>query len=223
MSTGVKRFTVWTAEPRRTGVAWAWSNARRVLHFIRLRLLSRFISLLGTICVPGVRPVGALQAWALRCMGARCASGEIWIGPRVCFDYPANLVLGRRVVIGADSRLTARDEVVIGDDFLSAPGLHLNTGTHDLLTLVPQSSPITIGPGVWCGARVTICAGVTIGEHAIIGAGSLVLHDVPAWHLAHGVPCRPQRDLEAARRGLPMWSNFRSRRSEKHESPGLAD
>ena len=134
---------------------------------------------------------------------------EVWIGPHVYFDYPANLVLGRRVTIGPESRLTARSPIFIGDDFLAAPGLMLNTGTHDPVTLVPQSAPITIGAGVWCGARVTVGPGVTLGAGAVIGAGSLVLRDLPAHHLAFGVPCRPQRPLPEAP-GTPRWSNFRT-------------
>jgi acetyltransferase-like isoleucine patch superfamily enzyme len=73
---------------------------------------------------------------------------------------------------------------------------------------VPQSAPITIGPGVWCGVRVTIGAGVTIGGGSVIGAASLVLQNIPAGRIAYGVPCKPQREL-AARSGHGRWSNFR--------------
>lgn len=208
MNTAVKPLvTRWSAEPRRTGFAWFLGNTVRLFGQLRVYALTRFISFLGAVSTPGMKPIGILQAWALRAMGVQCASSEVWIGPDVSFDYPRNVVLGRRIVIGADSRLTARSEIRIGDDFLSAPGLQLNTGTHDPETLVPLSSPITIGPGVWCGTRVTVCAGVTIGAGAIVGAASLVLKDLPPWHLAFGVPCKPQRAFPE-RPAASRWSNF---------------
>ncbi len=208
MNGTVKPLTVWTDQPRRTGFAWAWGNGLRVLRQLQNYLLTRLVSLLGTLSTPGMKFVGTLQTAALRCMGVRCASNQLWIGPHVAFDYPENVVLGHRVAIGPDSRITARDEVVIGDDFLSAPGLYINTGTHDPVTLVPQSAPITIGPGVWCGLRVTICAGVTIGGGSVIGAASLVLRDIPAGHIAHGVPCQTRQAL-AVPAPHHRWSNFR--------------
>jgi maltose O-acetyltransferase len=131
------------------------------------------------------------------------------VGPNFRIDYPHRLTLGHRIVIGADTRITARDEIVIGDDFLSAPGLCLNTGTHDPVTLVPLSSPITIGSDVWCGAHVIICAGAAVGSGCIVGAGSLVIRDLPDHSIAYGVPARPQRSVARERTGQSLWSNFR--------------
>jgi len=211
MKTSTHALTIWTDEPRRTGLAWFSSNLGRLIRQFHVGLLSRFISLLGEVSTPGMKPIGFLQAWALRRMGARCDSNEVWIGSHVCFEYPHHVVFGKRVVLGADSRLTARSEIVLGDDFLSAPGLYINTGTHDPVTLVPQSSPVHIGAGVWCGTRVTICAGVNIGDNAVIGASSLVLHDLPPRHLAVGTPCKPCRLLPEPDQAITRWSNFRAR------------
>ncbi len=207
MNAEAKTLTTWTETRRLRGPAWVFANLRRVATQLWVYGLTKFISLLGSLSTPGMKPVCRLQAWALRRMGATCPSSEVWIGPHVYFDYPRNLIFGQRVTIGPESRLTARSPIHLGDDFLAAPGLMLNTGTHDAITLVPQSAPITIGAGVWCGARVTVCAGVTIGDQAVIGAGSVVLKDLPPRHLAVGVPCKPQRALPE--RPANAWSNFR--------------
>jgi acetyltransferase-like isoleucine patch superfamily enzyme len=209
MSAPANSLTLWNEQPRRAGFAWFAANLGRVASQLRIALLSRFISMLGSLSTPGMKPVGRLQAWALRRMGVKCPSNQVWVGPHVYFDYPQHLELGRRVTLGAESRITARSRVVIGDDFLGAPGLMLNTGTHDLATLVPQSAPIVLGPGVWCGARVTIGAGVTVGAGAVLGSGSVVLRDIPARHLAFGIPCRPQRPLPEVP-ASQRWSNFRN-------------
>jgi len=208
MNGTAKPLSVWTDQPRRTGFRWALGNCGRLLQQIRNYVLTGVVSVIGAISTPGMRFFGTLQMWALRAMGVRCASPEIWIGAHCAFDYPQNLVLGRRVAIGPDARITARDAIIIGDDFLAAPGLNLNTGTHDPESLVPQSAPIQIGPGVWTGTRVIVGPGVTLGGGAVIGAGSLVIHDIPPGQIAHGIPARPRRAI-SARSGHGRWSNFR--------------
>ena len=49
---------------------------------------------------------------------------------------------------------------------------------------------------MWIGGNVVILPGVTIGDGAVIGAGSVVTRDVPAHTLAVGNPCRPLRKIE---------------------------
>ena len=57
------------------------------------------------------------------------------------------------------------------------------------------SFEVNIGDNVWIGSNVVICPGVTIGENSVIGAGSIVLHDVPANCVAAGNPCRVIREI----------------------------
>ena len=53
-----------------------------------------------------------------------------------------------------------------------------------------NSNPIKIGRDVWIGCRVTILPGVTIGDHAVVGAGAVVNRDVPAGEKWAGIPAR---------------------------------
>ncbi|MEI6212126.1 MAG: DapH/DapD/GlmU-related protein [bacterium] len=57
------------------------------------------------------------------------------------------------------------------------------------------SAPIILGCNVWLGVRVIVLKGVTIGDNAVIGAGSVVTHDIPANSLAAGVPARVIRSF----------------------------
>lgn len=50
--------------------------------------------------------------------------------------------------------------------------------------------PTTVGKGATIGANATIVCGLTIGPYALVGAGSVVVHDVPAHALVVGVPAR---------------------------------
>ena len=51
-----------------------------------------------------------------------------------------------------------------------------------------QVAPVRIGEFVWVASDVTVMRGVTIGDHAVVGARSVVLRDVPAHTLAFGTP-----------------------------------
>lgn len=53
--------------------------------------------------------------------------------------------------------------------------------------------PIKVGDNVWFGGNVTVLPGVTIGDNAVIGAGSVVTKDIPADCIAVGNPCRVMR------------------------------
>ena len=54
---------------------------------------------------------------------------------------------------------------------------------------------VTIGSNVWIGGNVVIMPGVTIGDCCVIGAGSVVTKDIPAWTVAAGNPARVIRKI----------------------------
>lgn len=56
-----------------------------------------------------------------------------------------------------------------------------------------ESRKIVIECDVWIGMRVVICPGVTIGQGSVIGAGSVVMHDIPPYSIAFGTPCKVER------------------------------
>jgi maltose O-acetyltransferase len=58
-----------------------------------------------------------------------------------------------------------------------------------------SGKPVTIGHRVWLGAGVIVCPGVTIGDEAVIGAGSVVTRDIPPRVFAAGNPCRVIRQI----------------------------
>lgn len=59
-----------------------------------------------------------------------------------------------------------------------------------------STSPITINDDVWIGANAVIAAGVTIGKHCVIGAGSVVTKDVPDYSVAVGNPAKVIKTLK---------------------------
>jgi acetyltransferase-like isoleucine patch superfamily enzyme len=73
----------------------------------------------------------------------------------------------------------------------------ITTTTHNYQDgLKAQFEKIKIGDWVWVGAKSIILAGITIGDHAIIGAGSVVTKDVPKYSISVGTPARVIRTYE---------------------------
>ena len=51
-------------------------------------------------------------------------------------------------------------------------------------------APIVLGRNVWVGSNATILQGVAIGDNAVVGAGAVVTHDIPANSVATGIPAK---------------------------------
>ncbi len=84
----------------------------------------------------------------------------------------------------------------IGDKTLIGPCSTIHTANHETDPGKPLQEqgwvkqPVTMGKWVWIGMSVVILPGVTIGDGAIVGAGSVVAKDIPPWSVAVGNPCK---------------------------------
>lgn len=116
------------------------------------------------------------------------------IQPFFC-DYGKHIRLGKRFF--ANFNFTVLDEayVTIGDDCFIGPNVSIYTACHSTNPVERNSRkewalPVTIGNNVWIGGSVTILPGVMIGDNVTIGAGSVVVKDIPSNVIAAGNPCR---------------------------------
>lgn len=130
---------------------------------------------------------------------ARFGEGSV-LKPTLRCDYGFNISVGDRSFINFDCVLLDCNRIVIGNEVQFAPGVHVYTATHPLdarqrRSGVEYALPVVIGDGVWLGGGVIVCPGVTIGENTVVGAGSVVVRDLPANVLAVGNPCRVVRTL----------------------------
>lgn len=88
------------------------------------------------------------------------------------------------------NRITIGNGVYVGDDVAIR-----DSDGHEIVGAVkPMTLPIVIEDHVWIGARVLITKGVTIGEGAVVAAGSIVVNAVPPHSLVAGVPARVVRE-----------------------------
>lgn len=115
-------------------------------------------------------------------------------------DYGFNIVVGENFY--ANFGLTILDEAMVtfGDNVFVGPDCGFYTALHPLDAErrnmgLERSSPITVGNSVWLGGHVTVLPGVTIGDAAVIGAGSVVTRNIPPCVLAAGNPCKVIRQI----------------------------
>ena len=110
--------------------------------------------------------------------------GRLEIGDRTSINYGADFAVTGLVRIGADCRIGTH-VIILDNDF------------HELedRSRRPAPKPVTIENGVWIGNRSIIMPGVTIGANAVIGAGSVVVTDIPEGSLAMGNPARVIKKL----------------------------
>lgn len=128
------------------------------------------------------------------------------VGDPVWIMQPLTLARGKTVHIGSgtyiNSNLTLVDdyEIYIGENCLIAPNVSICTTGHPVHPdLRPNgemySFPVHIGNGAWIGTGAIILPGVTIGDYAVIGAGSVVTQDIPPMTIAMGSPCKVVREI----------------------------
>jgi maltose O-acetyltransferase len=127
---------------------------------------------------------------------------DVTIWPPFRCDYGSLISIGDRAFINYNAIILDSTPVTIGERTWIGPCLQLYTATHPLDAAtrtaarpLESAKPITIGNDVWIGGGVIILPGVTIGDEAVIGAGSVVTRDIPPRVVAVGNPCRVVKKL----------------------------
>ncbi|MDI7773821.1 sugar O-acetyltransferase [Asticcacaulis sp. EMRT-3] len=111
----------------------------------------------------------------------------------------ADTRVGRNVFINQNCTFYDLGGIDIGDDVMIGPNVSLITSSHPITPSERRNgviaSPIVIGRNVWIAAGVTVIGGVTIGDNAVVAAGSVVTQDVPPDSLVGGNPARVIRSI----------------------------
>ncbi len=126
---------------------------------------------------------------------------NVAIEPPFYCDYGSNINLGSGVFFNFNCVVLDVAPVTIGSNVLFGPNVQIYTATHPVdyrerQTGLELGKPVTIGSNVWIGGSAIIGPGVTIGDRSVLGAGSVVVKDVPAGVFAAGNPCKVIRALE---------------------------
>ena len=143
---------------------------------------------------PSPRPAHAWRAALLRLFGAQLgphchiyAKARIWA--------PWNLVCEDAVCIADEAIVYNPAPVRLSSHCVVSQQAYLCAAGHDIddPAFPMVSRPITVGRYAWIAARATVCAGVTVGDGAVLGLGSVATRDLQAWSVYAGVPARRLR------------------------------
>ncbi|MBT5016355.1 acyltransferase [Candidatus Peregrinibacteria bacterium] len=122
---------------------------------------------------------------------------KTFIDYRTYFRYPSKIQIGSHVSVNRGSKFfpiqqVKNVEIIIKDHVAIGPDVTIFAGGHDhnYLNLPVVGKTVTIEKYVWIGGKSIILGGVTIGEGAIIGAGSVVSKNIPPYTIAAGVPAK---------------------------------
>lgn len=144
-----------------------------------------------------------LKKWFLNLAGAKIGKGVI-IYPGVWIMPGRNLIVENDVDISKDVLITTAGGVFIGERTLIGYRTQILSANHSIPKIgerFPISGDVygrvTIHNDVWIGANCVITPGVTIGEGAVIAAGSVVTKDIPPNAIVGGVPARLIRMRES--------------------------
>ena len=115
----------------------------------------------------------------------------------VCMDM---VTIGKNVFVNSNALMMSRGGITIEDDVMIAANVSLLTNNHDLYEReILLCKPIIIKQGAWIGAGATILPGVTVGKYAVVGASSVVTHDVPDYAVVVGSPAKVIKTLDASK------------------------
>ena len=160
-----------------------------------LSLYYGFAQYLPTQPRPGWQFAYWLRRKLVKHIFLKCGS-DIIVKQQAYFGTGNEMVVGDRSQLGEN--LKSESDITLGHDVLMGPDVVMMSSGHAFHRLdIPINQqgalprrPIVIGNDVWIGTRVIILPGIQVGDHAIIGAGSVVTKNVPPLAIVAGNPAK---------------------------------
>lgn len=146
--------------------------------------------------LPRYQILNRLKSFFLKLNGAVIGKRVVFY-PRVWIAPGRNLVVGDDVDFALDVLVDASGGVQIGDRTLIGHGTKIISTNHiippdrgSIFSAGYDKKQIVIGTDVWIGANVLVLAGRTVGDGAVIAAGSIVTKDVEPYTVVGGNPAK---------------------------------
>jgi putative colanic acid biosynthesis acetyltransferase WcaF len=136
----------------------------------------------------------AWRAFLLRLFGARMGP-NCHVYPGATIWAPWNLHCEDAVGIADGAIVYNPKPITLGSHCVVSQEAYLCGASHDIdnpgFPMVSQ--PIRVGAYAWVAARATLCAGVNVGEGAVLALGGVATRDLEPWTLYAGIPARAIR------------------------------
>ena len=159
-----------------------------------------------TACKKKLKRVNELDRWEYEKINRALKeviphSENLFIVPPFYCEYGTHIQLGKNFYANYHCVMIDVAKITIGDNCMLGPNVSIYTAGHPIHPVTRSSGyeygkPVSIGNHCWIGGSVTIVGGVHIGNHAVIGAGSVVTKDIPDNVVAVGNPCRVIRTID---------------------------
>jgi len=124
-------------------------------------------------------------------------------------EYRRNLRVGENSGWNWGTWINAQGGVEIGSNVLIGPGCVIHSANHNYgRTDVPIrlqgyiKAPVRIDDDCWLGANVIVLPGVKIGKGSVVGAGSVVTHDIPPYSVVAGNPAKVLKSRKPAKQDI---------------------
>lgn len=166
-------------------------HRKLLLNHSYLYLLNAYYALLGILPEP-------LRGLGYRLVLGRMGKG-VYFDARIYIKFPWLVEIGDRVSLNRGVEIypsgSTGHRVIIGSNVRIGPNCRLHAASHDLeVDEFPQTGDdIVIGNNCWLGASAVVLPGITIGDGAVVAAGSIVTRDVAEYTVVAGTPARVVR------------------------------
>lgn len=171
-----------------------WRVRQRLIarHFVRNGALFGSIpKIIGYL--PDIRNSGRMY------FGKLCTFKSFRLRHHIVAMKGAELEVGSGSFLNDGVAIFASERIIIGPEAKIGHMVYIyDTNFHEVSPdHSAKRSPVVIGENVWIGARSIILPGSTVGNHAVIAAGSVVIGDVPSRTVAAGSPAKVVRTFDA--------------------------
>ena len=193
----------------------------RMMHLgsrIRTRLFTLLLSTQFKAVGPGSRISPPFRCYGLNeiVLGKGVQiERDCWIQtiPRGERGSDSKLVIGSHACIGMGAHISAAKQVLIEEYVLLARNVYIADHAHAFENIevpimkqgINRIAPVIIGKHTWLGQNVVVLPGVTIGQHCVVGANSVVNSSIPDFSVAVGAPARVVRQFN---RNSSKWEKL---------------
>jgi maltose O-acetyltransferase len=185
-------------------------------HRQNARVILRSYNLTATVALPG-ESMPEIEKRRAEMLGKLFGKIDIenppFIEPPFQCDYGYNIECGSKTYMNFGCVILDCAKVTIGDKCLFGPNVQIYCPGHPLDPVLrngfdgPEyAEPISIGNDVWVGGNAIILSGVTIGDGAVVGAGSVVTKNVESMTVVAGNPAKLIRKIEKGDMGHRKWN-----------------
>lgn len=124
-------------------------------------------------------------------------SEATWLAALPLSGETPKLIIGEGTQIGHFNHIYCTHSIIIENDVLTADKVYISDNSHSYDDVdvpickqpIRQLKDVVVGEGSWIGENVCII-GASIGKHCVIGANSVVTHDIPDYCVAVGAPAK---------------------------------